>query len=115
MRKTQNAPATRCQSCKRPLRAAASITQGMGRTCARKARQEAAAQLAGFKAATVAKARELIADGGIVPVRGRRVFRAVSSDGTRTYLTAKEACTCAAGLKGKHACFHRAAATLLAA
>lgn len=109
------ATTAKCTRCHRILRSAASIARGRGRTCERLARQEAAAKAAGFNPATVEKARQLIADKGIVPVRGRRVFRAVSSDGARTYLTAREACTCAAGLKGKHVCFHRVAATLLAA
>lgn len=68
-----------------------------------------------FKPAQVEKARELIEQGGIVPFRGRRIFRTVSSDGTRTYLTAPQACNCAAGLKGRHMCFHRIAAIILAA
>ena len=74
-----------------------------------------AADVSDFKPTQVAKARELIEDGGIVPLRGRRIFRTVSSDGTRTYLTAPQACTCAAGIKGRHICFHRIAATILAA
>lgn len=104
-----------CTRCHATLRSAKSIARGMGAHCARLDRQEAAAKAAGFKPAAIAKAKELIADGGIIPVRGRRVFRAVSSDGTSSYLTAPQACGCKAGLKGKHLCFHRAAATLLAA
>ncbi|MFF3665409.1 helix-turn-helix domain-containing protein [Microtetraspora malaysiensis] len=73
------------------------------------------ADLRDYKQHQINKARELIEDGGIVPFRGRRIFRAVSSDGTRTYLTAPQACTCAAGLKGRHACLHRIAAIILAA
>ncbi|GAA2990619.1 hypothetical protein GCM10017559_08330 [Streptosporangium longisporum] len=68
-----------------------------------------------FKPAQIEKARELIEQGGIVRFRGRRIFRTVSSDGTRTYLTAPQACNCAAGLRGRHVCFHRIAATILAA
>lgn len=70
--------------------------------------------LADFKPHQVERARELIEDGGIVRVRPR-IWQAVSSDGTRTYLTAPQACTCAAGLKGRHMCFHRIAAAILAA
>ncbi|OLT24381.1 hypothetical protein BJF79_13645 [Actinomadura sp. CNU-125] len=107
-------------TCRRPgchatLTNPRSVARGIGPTCARKERQDNAARAAGIKPATLVKARELIADGGIIPIRGRRVFRAVSSDGTATYLTAPQACSCAAGLRGKHGCFHRAAATLLAA
>lgn len=102
-----------CQRCGRILRATASIARGYGRTCARRKRQEAAA--AGFKPAQVAKAVELIEQGGIVPLRGKRVFQVVASDGTGRYLTARESCTCKAGLKGRHVCYHRIAATMLAA
>lgn len=107
----------KCTRCGRSLRAAASVAKGFGRACAAKIRQ--AAKVAPFKPAQVAKAEELIADGGIVAIRGRRAFRAVSTDGTRTYLTAPQTCTCAAGLKSERAdqrvCFHRVAATILAA
>lgn len=109
------ATTTNCRKCHGLLTNPRSVAAGIGPVCARKERQEAAARTAGFKPAAIEKARQLIADRAIVPVRGRHIFRAVSSDGTRTYLTAKEACTCAAGLKGKHVCFHRVAVTLLAA
>ncbi|MCW2938473.1 MAG: hypothetical protein JWN00_1458 [Actinomycetia bacterium] len=102
----------RCRRCRRPLRSAKSITAGMGRTCAKRTRQDAAAT---FKPALVAKAHELIEQGGIVALRGRRIFRTVSSDGERTYLTAPEACNCPAGLRAKHICFHRVAVILKAA
>jgi hypothetical protein len=107
-------------TCRRPgchatLTSARSVARGIGPVCERKERQENAARAAGIKPTTLQKARELIADGGILPIRGRRVFRAVSTDGTATYLTAPQACSCAAGVKGRHVCFHRAAATLLAA
>ena len=104
---------TRCTRCHRPLTSARSITAGRGRTCAKRARQEAA--VAGIKATTVAKAQELIEQRAIVPVRGRRVFQVIASNGVDRYLTAPQACTCAAGLKGRYVCYHRVAATLLAA
>lgn len=104
---------SRCTRCHRPLRSAKSIAAGKGSTCAKRERQENAVK--GLKAATIAKARELIEQRGILPLRGRRIFQVVSSDGTATYKTAPQACTCAAGLKGKHVCYHRAAALMLAA
>ncbi|MFE2751595.1 DUF6011 domain-containing protein [Actinosynnema sp. NPDC059335] len=119
METTTAAPTiTRCTSCGRTLRAAKSIAAGRGPRCQAKVRAAAkAAVVAEFKPATVAKALELIADNGIVPIRARRViaFRVVSSDGANRYLTAPQACNCAAGLKAKHACYHRVAATILAA
>jgi len=107
---------TNCLRCGRKLTSKISTTNGYGRTCATKVREAAKAKAAAeFKPATAAKAMELIEMGGIVAIRGRRVFRTVSSDGTRTYLTAPQACNCAAGLKGKHVCFHRAAAAIMLA
>ena len=115
MTKTATPKTATCRRCYATLTATKSVAAGIGPRCAREDRREAAVRAAGFKPATVEKARQLIADKGIVPIRGRRVFHAVSSDGTRTYLTAPQACTCAAGLKGRHVCFHRVAATILAA
>ena len=109
----------KCQGCGRVLRAAKSIAAGRGRRCLAKVREAVQVVASAFKPAQVAKAEELIADGGIVAIRGRRAFRAVSSDGTRTYLTAPQTCTCTAGLKsertGQRVCFHRIAASILAA
>lgn len=103
----------KCLSCGRSLRAAKSLSLGRGPRC--QAKIEQAAKVAPFKPAQIAKAQELIADGGILPIRGRRVFRVVSSNGAATYLTAPQACNCTAGLKAVHTCYHRVAAAILAA
>jgi hypothetical protein len=104
-----------CLRCGRKLTSADSTRRGYGRTCRAKVRAAAKAKVAAaFKPATVAKAEELIEQGGIVAIRPR-VFRVVASNGQGTYLTAPEACTCAAGLRGKHVCYHRAAAAILLA
>lgn len=105
----------KCLGCGRVLRAAKSIAAGRGRRCLAKVREAVKAAASAFKPAQVAKAEELIADGGILPIRGRRVFRVVSSNGAATYLAAPQACNCAAGLKSKNTCYHRVAATILAA
>jgi len=115
MTKHQGTETATCKRCCATLRSAASVRRGMGPTCARLDRQERVAHAAGFKPAAVDKARQLIADGGIVPVRGRRVFAVVASNGVDRYLTAPQTCNCPAGLKARHACYHRAAATMLAA
>jgi hypothetical protein len=118
---TEAPASTICLHCGRTLRSQRSIREaqrngGYGRGCARKITNIAkTVDLTGCKADQLAKATELIEDGAIVPIRGRRVFRAVSSDGARTYLTAPTACTCAAGLRGHSVCFHRVAASILAA
>lgn len=105
--------AGRCLRCNRPLKSARSLADGMGRTC--KAHVARAAKQATAKPAQVAKAVELIEVGGIIPLRARRVFRTVSSDGTHTYLTAATGqCNCPAGLKGR-GCYHVLGVQLLAA
>lgn len=104
---------TNCLRCGRALRSTTSTARGYGRTCAAKVRAAAKAA-ADFKPATVAKAQELIELGGLVAIRAR-VFRVVASDGLGHYLTAPEACTCKAGLKGIHVCYHRAAAAIMLA
>lgn len=101
----------KCLRCHRPLRSAKSIADGRGRHC--KAKAAAAAKASTAKPAQIDKAMELIDDGGLVLVRGtknRRVFRSVSTDGTRSYLTAATGqCNCPAGLRNKP-CYHRLAA-----
>lgn len=105
----------KCTRCGRTLTAATSVARGYGRGCQAKIR--AAAVAAPHKATQVAKALELVADGGIVPVRTRhtKVFAVVSTSGTGRYLTAPQACNCKAGLNGRYVCYHRIAAQLLAA
>ncbi len=114
MTKTQKPQTATCTRCHATLRSAKSIARGMGAHCAKLTRQENAAHAAGFKAQAIAKARDLIADHAILPLRGRRVFQVIGTKGDR-YLTSPQACNCPAGLKAKHACYHRAAAVILAA
>lgn len=107
----------KCKRCHRVLRSADSIARGMGRTCARKARQEAAAKLvlANYSAVQVEKVRELLADGGVARV-DHHLFLAVASNGIDRYEinTTTAACSCKAGQNGRN-CYHLAAAQLLAA
>lgn len=103
-----------CLRCGRKLSAASSVKAGYGRHCAKKVREAAKAEVvAQYKPHQVAKAEELIEQGGIVAIRGRRVFQVVASDGASTYKTHRAACTCKAGIKAKHACYHRIAAHIL--
>ncbi|MEV8610255.1 DUF6011 domain-containing protein [Amycolatopsis sp. NPDC051373] len=105
----------KCTRCGRTLRSEKSIARGYGPTCERKIR--AAAVVITYKPTQVAKALELIADGGIQLLKKNhtRVYRTVSSNGTGQYLTAPMACTCTAGIRGQHVCYHRIAAQLIAA
>lgn len=110
MTKTATPTAT-CKRCYATLTSAASIARGRGAHCERLARKEAA--VADYKPAQVTAALELIEDGAIIPIRSK-VFRTVSTDGAELYLTAPQGCSCPAGVKGRR-CYHRAAATMLAA
>jgi hypothetical protein len=108
---------TRCTRCQRVLRSAASIAAKAGRWCAAKIRAaQTAALLKGFTAAQIEKARELISDGGLVPTTRPGVFRAVSSDGERSYLSHSATCGCPWGLRGKaKACAHSLAVRIVLA
>jgi len=114
---TTTAPTAKCTRCGRGLRSAASVLAGMGRTCQRKARQEAAAKLilASYSPVQVEKVQELLRDGGVQRV-DRTTWLAVASNGVDRYevSTAHASCTCKAGQNGR-ACYHLAAATLAAA
>jgi uncharacterized Zn finger protein len=106
---------THCLSCGRPLRSATSQARGRGRYCAAKIRRAAqVADLRDYTTRQLAAAEELIEDAAIIPIRGRRIYRAVSTDGTETYTTARQACTCPAG-RADRDCYHRAAVAILTA
>lgn len=114
-----NQQPARCLRCGRHLRAASSIAAGYGRYCSAKIRAaEHAAALADFTEKQIDKARELIADGGIVPTIRAGVYRAVSSKGDVTYLiTADGVCNCAWSLRSGRAagCYHVVAARIIEA
>jgi hypothetical protein len=107
----------RCLRCGRQLRAARSVEAGYGRTCQARIRAAAlAAAIADFTVAQVEKARELIADGGLVPTNRAGVYRAVRSRGDVTYLVTPDGvCNCAWALRSGLAagCYHVAAARIL--
>lgn len=106
-----------CLRCRRPLRAASHERTRYGqygRACRAHIRRAAvAAAVRDFTAAQREKARLLIEDGALVPLRGS-VFRVVSSDGQRRYLTHPATCNCPAGLHAAR-CYHSAAARMVAA
>lgn len=107
-----------CTRCGRTLRTEG-VARQMGRTCARRVREVAAAAGELVKAETLAKALEDVEDGAIVDTRrvtaaGRRVFAVLSSTGSGVYLATTQACTCRAG-HTMRICRHRTAAALIAA
>jgi hypothetical protein len=110
---TEQAEGTRCLRCGRKL----TRSIGYGPVCRARIRAaEQAAPLADFTAAQLDKARQAIADGALVPTNREAVYRAVSSDGTTTYLVHPAMCGCPAGTRGLgRPCYHRAAVAILEA
>src|SRR5579859_6221290 len=100
---TATAKCLRCGRVRRFRTAeAAAAAPAYGRICSARVRLAAMAEaVKGFAAAQVDKARELIADGGIIPTNRPGVFRAVSSKGDESYLTHSDVCNCRAGLLGR--------------
>ncbi|MFE3378756.1 SWIM zinc finger family protein [Streptomyces anulatus] len=117
MSATKNAAAAKpvighCLRCGRALRVP--TTDGYGPKCRVMVRKAARAEVvAQYKPHQVVKAEELLEQGGLIPLRARRVFLAVSSDGSTAYKAHRAACTCPAGIKGVHPCKHRIAAHIL--
>jgi hypothetical protein len=106
-----------CLRCGRALRAASSVRVGYGAWCRAKIR---AAALTGavkdFSARQIDKARELIADGGLIRTNREGIYRAVASTGSETYMvSAAGNCNCKAGLIAKYRCYHAAAAQIMQA
>jgi hypothetical protein len=102
----------KCSRCKRTLTSAASRALGIGPRCA-----AIEAAFRGLKPEQADKARELIADGGVVPTGHKGVYRIASGKGDAVYLTAVTGqCTCAHGLRVMTAkpCYHVGAARLAA-
>ena len=106
---------THCQKCGRPFRCPREYAHG--RVCARRLRC-AAAVLASSGRSSAAGAAEDIDDGAVVLFNpARRIFRAVSSDGERTYVCTPDGCNCHRGLWKMHwagMCRHQIAAKILA-
>ena len=106
----------KCHRCGRTLRAEASKKRLYGRGCWAIMRAAALAEaVKGFAAAQVEKARELIADGGLIATSRKGVYRAVSSKGDAMYLTHAATCSCPGGLRGRTTCYHSLAVRIVAA
>lgn len=119
----ENVQRTRCARCGRALRATRSVRNGFGPTCGQHIRSSAVRMR--FRTDQVDKAMELIGDQGIVPHSRPGTYVTVSRDGSRTYITTAQACTCPAGLWAgtatrdgrpwwtKTPCYHRVAVALV--
>lgn len=104
----------RCARCGRALTSARALRTGYGPRCytmVRAAAREVAAQ---HKPHQVAKAIELIEDGGVVPTTRTGVYYTVGTEG-EIYKTARTGCTCKAGINGRYACYHRIAVEIVEA
>lgn len=98
---------TNCRRCGRKLRTQRSKDLGYGAVCL--ARINRAVRALSPSQAQLEKAFDALLDGALVAYRS--VFRVVSSDGYRTYLTTRSACSCAAGAADR-LCWHRVAVTI---
>jgi RNA 3'-terminal phosphate cyclase len=119
MTNTGDTKTIRCLRCRRVLRSRKSQALQYGPGCRAKIRAAAIAEaVKGFAERQIEKARELIADGGLIPTSRPGIFQAVSSKGDATYLVSvKGICGCAGGRHGTAVdrCYHAAAARVLAA
>lgn len=104
----------RCARCNRPLRSARALRTGYGPACYTKVRAAAREVAAQHKPHQVAKATELIEDGGVVPTTRTGVYYTVGTNG-EIYKTARTGCTCPAGLTGRYVCYHRIAVEIVEA
>jgi hypothetical protein len=112
MNQTAGTEITKCRGCGRTLRSAKSVAAGIGRTCAKRERQQPIVDT--FKPAQVEKAREVISLKGYERL-GRSTFAVLSSDGEGMYTATDETCSCKAGQYGKHTCYHMISVMLLTA
>lgn len=104
---------TRCARCGRTLTDPRSVAAGVGPTCRRRITARAATVITSIPTRQLDKALDLIAEAGIVRTN-RATFTVISSNGLDRYTTTPASCTCPAGLHHRD-CYHRVAATLIAA
>src|SRR5690606_23813012 len=98
--------------CNRPLRSARALRTGYGPTCYTKVRAAAREAATRHKPHQIAKAIELIEDGGVVPTTRAGVYHTVGTN-REIYKTARTGCTCPAGLTGRYISYHRIAAEIV--
>jgi hypothetical protein len=108
---------TRCLApgCGRKLTARKSVEAQFGPACLRRIREAAEREvLAGVKPEQAEKARQLIADGGIIPAGRPGFYQALSESGERIRLTCDRGCTCEAGKRRRLVvCYHVLAVRVL--
>jgi hypothetical protein len=104
-----------CAKCGHKIWSVRALATGYGEGCRRRVFR-AATVLSASENRSAEKAADLLLDAGLVllPGHGSKVWRSVSSDGERTYLTTADHCNCPAGLHCK-LCYHSVAVAILAA
>lgn len=105
----------RCARCGRALTSARALRTGYGPRCYTMVRAAAREAATRHKPHQIAKAIELIEDGGVVPTTRTGVYYTVGTEGDEVYKTAITGCTCKAGLTGRYACYHRIAVEIVEA
>lgn len=100
----------KCRRCGRTLKSQRSRKAGIGRVCKRIDRMQAVIDT--FPLWQIEKAKEVI-DLNAFQQDGE-LFKILSSDGSKIYMTTDDACTCEAGQHGKM-CYHSVAVMLLTA
>ncbi|MFD6094713.1 DUF6011 domain-containing protein [Nocardiopsis flavescens] len=103
-----------CNRCGRPLLSAASQARGYGRTCLTKERAATRTHdLSHYSDRVAAGAEELLETPNAIRRLSGSRFVVVGRNGD-LYRTTPRGCTCPAGRRGKHVCYHRVAAAVLA-
>lgn len=100
----------KCRRCGRVLKGLRARKAGVGRVCKKLEKMQAVIDT--FPKWQVEKAKEVI-DLGAFQQDGE-LFKILSSDGNKIYMTTDDACTCEAGQHGK-VCYHSVAVMLLTA
>jgi hypothetical protein len=103
-----------CHRCGRTLRSAVSCARKYGSGCwaiVRRAARFLNDRLGAFTRRQVDQAVELIEDAAVIPAALLGYFYTVSTDGTETYLTAADICSCLANKE----CYHQAAVLMVTA
>ncbi|OLT30473.1 hypothetical protein BJF83_24790 [Nocardiopsis sp. CNR-923] len=103
-----------CNRCGRPLHSADSRARGYGRGCLAKELAAARTRLARHSRTVASGAEEVLEiPGAISRLRGD-IFVVVGRTG-HLYRATPEQCSCRAGQRGAHVCYHRVAAAIIAA
>lgn len=99
MNTTGDTRTAKCAGCRRTRHfrtaQAAAAAHPYGRICRAKMRAAAlVADVAGFTAAQIEAAREIVTEGALIPLAKRGAFRVLSSAGDSVYTATADGCNC---------------------